>query len=342
VILIVTSKQDGHVEAVSNHLTAAGAPWIRVNIEDFATNVEIDVDPATGSGWLTVKDSRKAVNLQDVGAVWYRKPEPVDVKHFELDPAALEYVEAEFTEVILGLYAILSHAYWINNPFTTRVAHRKLLQLKVASEVGFAVPHSLLTNRLESALAFASGIKSDLAIKSLGAISVTRDQIGCAIQYGIFTRRMTPAELSEFGDKICHMPTLFQQFISKDSELRITCVGEQVFACRILTRTGDITNDDYRFNTLNLEHKAIECPELTGRIHAYMKALSLNFACFDFIVSTGGESVFLEANCNGQWLWIERRTGLPIGRAIANELLRHALMTGDSGSTPEDTPQVSR
>ncbi len=48
-----------------------------------------------------------------------------------MDPAALEYVEAEFTEVIFGLYALLSRAYWINNLFSTRIAHRKLLQLGV-------------------------------------------------------------------------------------------------------------------------------------------------------------------------------------------------------------------
>lgn len=323
-ILIVTSKRDGHVEAVSKHLTAQGASWARINIEDFATNVEIDVTPAAGSGWLRVKDSGKEIKLQEVGAVWYRKPDPVALQHFDMDSAALEYVEAEFTEVILGLYALFSRAYWINNPFSTRIAHRKLLQLKTAVDVGFTVPHTLVTNRPEAALEFAAQIDGDLAIKSLGAISVMQDQVGSALQYGIFTRRVSSADLVEFSDKIGYMPTLFQQFVPKDSELRITCVGEQVFACRIQTRAGDITSDDYRFDTPNLQHTAIECPDLTSRLHAYMKAFGLNFGCFDFIVSKTGEAIFLECNCNGQWLWVQDRTGQPIGEAIATELLRHA------------------
>jgi glutathione synthase/RimK-type ligase-like ATP-grasp enzyme len=326
-ILIITSKRDGHVEAVSKHLTDAGAGWVRINIEDFATNVEIDVTPGTGSGRLRIKDSKKEFDLQEVGAVWYRKPDPISLKHFGMEAAALEYVEAEFTEVILGLYALLDRAYWINNPLSTRSAHRKLLQLRTAVEVGFTIPRTLVTNRPEAVHDFASQINGDLAIKSLGAISVVQDNVEGALQYGIFTRRVSPTELVEFSDKISHMPTLFQEFIPKDSELRITCVGERVFACRIQTRAGDVTADDHRFDTPNLAHTAIECPNLTSRLHAYMNRFNLNFGCFDFVVSKNGETVFLECNCNGQWLWVQERTGQPIGKAIATNLLRHVART---------------
>ena len=126
-ILIVTSKRDGHIEAVSRHLDKDGAQWVRVNVEDFATNVEVEIHPTKGTGKLLVKDSGREVNLEDVRAVWYRKPDPVVVQHFGIeDPAALDYVEAEFNEIISGLYALLDRAYWINNPLRTRMAHRKL------------------------------------------------------------------------------------------------------------------------------------------------------------------------------------------------------------------------
>lgn len=156
-ILIVTSKRDGHIDAVANHLSGPGVPWVRINIEDFATNVEVDIRPAKGTGWLFVKDSGKEVKLEEVGAVWYRKPDPVAVQHFDIgDPAALDYVEAELNEVVHGLYALLDRAHWINNPLRTRIAHRKLLQLKTATEVGFAVPKTFVTNRLASAREFAN------------------------------------------------------------------------------------------------------------------------------------------------------------------------------------------
>jgi glutathione synthase/RimK-type ligase-like ATP-grasp enzyme len=324
-ILIVTSKRDGHIEAVSRHLNEASAPWARVNIEDFATNVEVEIQPAKGTGRLLVKDSNKEIKLEEVGAVWYRKPDPVIVQHFDMDPEARDYVEAEFNEIIFGLYALLGRAYWINNPFSARIAHRKLLQLRTAAEVGFAVPRTLVTNRSESVLPFARVVNGDLAIKSLGAISVIQGQAGRMVQYGIFTRRISDGEIKEHSDKIGYMPTLFQEFIEKELELRITCVGDEVFACEIQARPGDVTADDYRFDTPNLPHKAVECPDLTDRMRAYMKAFGLNFGCFDFIVPKGGgEPIFLEMNPNGQWLWVQQRTGQDIGEAIADELIRFA------------------
>jgi hypothetical protein len=238
-ILIISSRRDGHVGAVTTHINAAGMQWVRVNTEDFATNVEVDLSPTEGNGSLFIKDSGKLIQLRDVEAVWYRKPDPVDLRHFDLEGGASEYVEAEFTEVIMGLYALLHRARWINNPFDTRLAHRKLLQLKTAASVGFSVPRSLLTNRLESALQFAADSNDGLAIKSLGAISVVEDGADGPVQFGIFTRRVQFTELGDVRDKIRHVPTLYQHFLPKKSELRITCVGPNVFACEIQTRLGE-------------------------------------------------------------------------------------------------------
>jgi glutathione synthase/RimK-type ligase-like ATP-grasp enzyme len=337
-ILIVTSKRDGHVEPVSRHFASAGIPWARINIEDFPRNVDIELAPALGEGRLWIKDSGLEVRLSEITAVWYRKPEPIDLRHFEMDLVALEYVEAEFTEIVLGIYALLGHAFWINNPYNTRIAHRKLLQLRTATEVGFSVPRSIVTNRPQAALGFASEIGGDLAIKSLGAISVIQEEAGIARQFGVFTRRVTPAEIKEHNDKVGYMPTLFQEFVEKESELRVTCVGKAVFACEIQTREGDITNDDYRFDTPNLRHEAVDRPDLVDRMHAYMRSLGLNFACFDFLVSKTGDLTFLEANANGQWYWVEQRTGQPIGEAIATELIRHSRLAESNGRLTAAVP----
>lgn len=321
-ILIITSKQDAHIAAVSQHLDAAGVAWVRINTEDAATNIEITVSPADGSGTIRVGDSAKTVDLREIQAVWFRKPEAPILSHFALDAAALDYVEAEFTEILLGLYGLLHHVPWINDPFTTRIAHRKMLQLRVATEVGFRTPRTLITNNLEAALSFARSLPGDLAIKSLGAITVTQQSGDEAIQYGLFTRRVSLPELETVLDKVAYQPTAFQEFIEKRYELRITCVGDRCFPCRIEARTGDLTAEDYRFDTKGLNHVACECPELEGRLRAYMKFFGLNFGCFDIAITRDGEPVFFECNPNGQWLWVENMAGLPIGEGIATFLMR--------------------
>jgi hypothetical protein len=149
--LVITSKRDGHVANVTAHLEAAGKAWLRLNTEDFARNCEVSVWPSRGDGRLTVLDSGRSTELRDIKGIWYRKPDPLNLSHFDLDSPSLEYVEAEFTEVLQGIYALLREAFWINDPLVARLSHRKLLQLRVASEVGFVVPRSLVTNRVDEA-----------------------------------------------------------------------------------------------------------------------------------------------------------------------------------------------
>lgn len=55
-----------------------------------------------------------------------------------------------------------------------------------------------------------------------------------------------------------------------------------------------------------------------------MRELDLSFGALDFLVTSSGDWVFLEINPNGQWAWIEDKTGLPIAAAIADALTGRA------------------
>jgi len=48
--------------------------------------------------------------------------------------------------------------------------------------------------------------------------------------------------------------------------------------------------------------------------------LDLNFGAYDFAYSKEGEYVFLEINPNGQWGFVEDKTGLPLSKAMAKLL----------------------
>ncbi len=45
----------------------------------------------------------------------------------------------------------------------------------------------------------------------------------------------------------------------------------------------------------------------------------IDFGCFDFIVFDN-EWLFLEMNANGQWVWLEHKTGLNISKEIMRYL----------------------
>ena len=70
-----------------------------------------------------------------------------------------------------------------------------------------------------------------------------------------------------------------------------------------------------------MRHEAIELPaDIVDKCRALTKALDLRYGAIDLIADRDGRYWFLEINPNGQWAWIERRTGLPLASAIVDEL----------------------
>src|SRR6185312_4199806 len=78
---------------------------------------------------------------------------------------------------------------------------------------------------------------------------------------------------------------------------------------------------DWRADYANIRYSAAVLPvAVADMLREYMLRLRLRFAAVDMVVTPEGEHVFLEANPNGQWAWIEDETGLPIAAAIADAL----------------------
>jgi glutathione synthase/RimK-type ligase-like ATP-grasp enzyme len=77
-----------------------------------------------------------------------------------------------------------------------------------------------------------------------------------------------------------------------------------------------------RGHTLGLVHGIEELPaELAERCVRLVRSYGLLFAAVDFAVDQDGRYVFFEINPNGQWAWIEQRTGLPLRSRLADTLL---------------------
>jgi glutathione synthase/RimK-type ligase-like ATP-grasp enzyme len=59
---------------------------------------------------------------------------------------------------------------------------------------------------------------------------------------------------------------------------------------------------------------------LVERLQAFMRHLGLVYGAIDMRRTPAGKYVFLEVNTAGEFLFIEERTGQPIGRAVADWL----------------------
>lgn len=194
-------------------------------------------------------------------------------------------------------------------------AEYKPVQLDVARRSGLAVPRTLITNSPDDVRSFAADVSGPLICKPIASpVLVEGDEIKT-----VYTRRLREDDLDDLRgvDTTAH---LFQAWVPKTHEVRLTVVGDRQFAASIHAGSEDALID-WRSDYGSLRYELTKVPDhVAGGVKRLMRALDLRFAALDFIVSPGGEWTFLEANPCGQWDWIQHHTGPPIAEAIADEL----------------------
>ncbi|HMW02377.1 MAG TPA: ATP-dependent carboxylate-amine ligase, partial [Acidobacteriota bacterium] len=130
---------------------------------------------------------------------------------------------------------------------------------------------------------------------------------------------------------VTHAPCLFQEYIPKKVELRITVVGRKIFAAEIHSQQSQRSKDDWRrydiANTPYLKHRLPEAIKI--KCQQLVRELGLVFGCIDMIVTPDNRYVFLEINPNGQWGWIEELTQLPICANLAEMLIQGTALYTD-------------
>jgi glutathione synthase/RimK-type ligase-like ATP-grasp enzyme len=234
------------------------------------------------------------------------------------DPTHRSFVQATSQRYLEGLYA-LTHCLWLPaKPEVDRLADNKLTQLAVARDIGFSIPDTLVTNRPGDALDFFQRHASSIISKSLVNMEVmVQDQPHVIV----YTRPVHRRDLLQV-DSVRHAPVIFQAYVPKSIELRVTVVHEQALAASIASQDGRLTRHDWRhYDDHRVRYSRFDLPRDVKRMCiSLVRRLGLGFGAIDLILTPDGEFVFLEINPNGQWGFVEMATGLPIGEAIADAL----------------------
>ena len=156
-------------------------------------------------------------------------------------------------------------------------------------------------------------VPGSLVIKSLDTV-LLRDGDDCLFTY---TTLSSGSELTD--DAINAVPLLAQRALEEKSDLRVTVVGDDVFAVRILSQGVGITGDWRVVPKANLEYQDIVLDnEIAARCHLLVRRLGLSFAAIDLIETPHG-TFFIEVNPTGEWGWLSTAER-PIDRAIASWL----------------------
>ncbi|WP_378742845.1 hypothetical protein [Nocardia brasiliensis] len=200
-------------------------------------------------------------------------------------------------------------------------------QLRTAARLGFNVPKTVYTNDPTTARAFIANNEGGVIYKPVGDGALFEragrwdpGTVVGEIYASLLDKSTVEAGISRFS--AC--PVLFQEYIEKDVELRVTVVGRSVFAAELHSQSHQEASVDWRRgDVLTIEHRVHELPiAVRQKCVSLVEELDLEFGAIDMIKCRDGRYVFLEINPNGQYLWIEDMTGLKISRAIAEQLQR--------------------
>jgi ATP-grasp ribosomal peptide maturase len=312
-VLILAREIEPQVDRVVEELIARDVPVFRSDLAAFPQTLTLDAR-LERDGWNgTLATEQRCVRLREIRSVWYRHP-----SHFVL-PEGMSRPERRHAaaEARVGVAGVLCSldALWVNYPSREADA-LKPRQLDVARRCGLRIPRSLITNTAVGVRGFAAVVGGPLAGKNLSAASLVESN---HLQTA-YTRKLGLAELADLSgvETTAH---LFQQYIeNKAFEVRVTVVGEQVFAAAIHAGS-EAARIDFRADYASLEYSAIDVPlPVRTGILAFMRIFDLSFGAFDFAVTTDGEWIMFECNPFGQYGWLEDALDLPITSALADLL----------------------
>lgn len=317
-ILIITNKLDPHVDWVIKLLKKRGIKFARFNTEDFPQKIVASwqANEKGFEGKINLPSGKK-VDLSQVSVCWYRRPLPPEVSNQISAEHSRKFSLEESKEFLSFLWNNLD-CLWINYPLDIKRAESKILQLRLASECGLTIPRTLITNDPKKAQEFYKICNGSVISKVLGRGEVEYQND----YYFIYTHCLRPEDLKNLST-VKFAPVIFQEYIKKAIEIRVTILGEKVFACEIHSQDSEKTKDDWRhYDFAKVKHKIHQLPpKIKKKCLKLVKRFNLKFGAIDLILTPDREYVFLELNPNGQWLWVERLVGLPISKALVDLLL---------------------
>lgn len=302
-LLIVTNKADYTADFLILELQRQGRKFVRFNTEDFPLSTEISMDLSSSGdldGYFDIYGQRLA--FSDIDSIWYRRPLTPSLPNETFDELSQNFIITESRYTLDSVWRILT-CFWVSHPDNLRAAETKLHQLITARKLGLNIPHTLISTSPEKVKSFYTTHDRQIIYKPQRYVQVDRDE-----RIDLIYTNLVDEERAKLLDGVRFAPSLFQDYIPKSSELRITVVGDRVLTVQIHSQEHDIAQHDWRrANSTELRHTPYDLPhDIARRCVALVENYGLAFGAIDMIVTPEGKYVFLELNPNGQWAWIEQ------------------------------------
>ncbi len=325
VVFISSCFYEPNVDAVVERLSKRGIAWFRFNTETFPLASKIRLYSSDSQGTYAILTlENKQLDTRNITSAWFRR-----FGAFLL-PDGLSKRDQEFTHnealaVVTAMYGCIN-CFAVNPRAEEYIANKKVYQLSVARDMNLSTPRTLITNDASEVKEFLERCSHRVVFKPVAGLAVSagppklsqemqeaypgkfalppsNSQIENEDRVTVYAQMLTPDKIASL-EAISGCPVTFQEYIEKYVELRITVVGDDMFAAEIHSQEFQATSIDFRrmASVVGIPtHKIHKLPdEVSTKLMLLMKRLGLVFGCIDMILTPEGEYVFLEINTAGQ------------------------------------------
>lgn len=318
-ILIITAADDLPANDVERILRRRGADVLRFDVADFPSRANLTVSYRAGVPRYCLRVAGRTHRFDSIDAVWFRQAAAGRIHDAIADAEVRNVLEQDCREFLASVWDSLDARALPGKPSDMQVAQRKASQLGRAHALGFEIAPTIVSNDPAEFLDLYRSQGGRLISKIIGCLTL-RSRMGS--EFMRYTNTVSRRDVMH-ARSIAYGPIVLQAYVPKKLEIRVTVVGERVFAAEIHSQATNRTRFDWRrYDLHSTPHRPHELPPDVARRCVELTAQSrLTYAAIDLILTPDNRYVFLELNSAGEYGWIEALTGLPISEAIADYLL---------------------
>lgn len=296
-ILIITLPGDVHAHAVAWALRQKGQEVRRWYPAELAQTPLLTRINSHRTPTVELDGPDGEFTTEALHSVWFRRFSAPHIPD-SLPDGDRRVAQRETLGFLHGVNQLIGPtAFWANPLSGHRIASLKMPQLAAAQRVGLRIPDTVLTNDTKAVQQFIDDVQGRVIYKPFYP----------AVWKGVDKNRTTITTLIERDqldnpESLQYCPGIFQTFIPKAYELRVTIFGRTCIAAKIF----DQDEIDWRY-THKMQLEPYLLPEvIEAKLFQLMDALGIVMGTLDMIVTAEGEYIFLEVNEQGQFLWLEQ------------------------------------
>ncbi|WP_172279501.1 MvdC/MvdD family ATP grasp protein [Chryseobacterium sp. Chry.R1] len=305
-ILIITHTGDNFsIQKVTEYIIKNNFEVIRFDVDLYPLQNKLSTTFQDGK-WISILETPDAKHrLDDIAAVWYRRA-------YNMGDGLKEELDAKFYGAAMGeirttLFGFLESidVYALGKPSVYRRLDSKEEQLKIADKIGFKIPETCITNNPEEARNFILKHQNVIG-KMQSGFAIYED----GVESVVFTNVIKEDKLDDL-DSLLYCPMQFQKKIEKKRELRVTAVGQDVYAFEIDSQQFEDAKVDWRKDGVNLIDKWVRTDlpkDIEAKVLELLDVYNVDYGAMDIIVSPEDEYYFIEINGAGEFFWLDNLT----------------------------------